>query len=107
MAGSYFYIPLADAQTPRNGECICDHSWTVHPEHGLLFWFQPFGYTASEEPSPQCNHDEFTARELGRRMHPEHAVRQVPVVFMGHAQKKMRDERRRIMAERTRSPITA
>lgn len=94
--GTTFHVPLDLAQTPRTGECICDHWWSIHPERGLVFWFQPFGYTASEEPSPQCNQQEHTARHLGARLYPDCEVRQLPVVYMAHAVSAMLKERKRL-----------
>jgi hypothetical protein len=100
MAGATFYVPVDVAQTPKTGDCICDHWWSVHPEHGLIFWFHPFGYTASEEPAPQCNQDEHTAKRLSERLYPGSGVRQMPVVFMAHAMVAMRKERARLQALR-------
>jgi len=85
MRGTTFYIPVDIATMPANGEALCARWWTVHPEKGVAFYAQLVGYLRSEEPSPQCNPSEYTARALTARLHPECEVRQIPVVFMAHA----------------------
>lgn len=94
MKGEYFYVPLATAISPINGEALCDHWWSVHPERGICFYFQATGYARSEEPSPQCNPNEGNARRLNAQFKPDHEVQFLPVVFMGHAQKEMHRIRR-------------
>ena len=90
LRGTVFWVPEQTATTPANGDCIVDHWWSVHPEHGLAFYAQLTGYAASESPSPQCNQSEGTAKMLGERLWPDHEVRKVPVVFMAHADRAMR-----------------
>ncbi len=84
-----FHVPLAVATTPKTGPCLCDHWWSVHPEKGLAFWAQLTGYARSEEPSPQCNRSESTARLLTAKLHPGHEVVFLPVVYLAHAQQAM------------------
>jgi hypothetical protein len=96
MRGVIFHVPLDLAQTPKDGDCLVDRWWSVHPELGLAFWFQPFGYERSEEPSPQCNPDEATARMLALELLPDHEVRQIKCVFMAHAMREMIKRKREL-----------
>lgn len=90
MKGVIFHIPLDTATSPTNGEAICGRWWSVHPEKGVAFYARLTGYYASEEPAPQCNPDEAVARHIVERIAPDHEVRHIPVVFMGHAAREMR-----------------
>lgn len=99
MTGIVFYITLATAETPVNGHCIVNHWWTVHPEKGVTFYTtrkRPYGMEPGEqdEPSPQCNANEFTARHITQRLYPGHDVKLMPVVFLGHAIKEMHAQRK-------------
>ncbi|MGI9492137.1 MAG: hypothetical protein ACR2QF_07045 [Geminicoccaceae bacterium] len=98
--GKLFYVPIDTAITPKNGECIVDHWWSVHPEKGLVFWYQPTGYLRSEEPSPQCNQDHHTSQFLTKRTYPDHECRQIHVVYLGHAMQAMREDRERLAKEK-------
>ena len=89
LRGHIFYVPEDVAQTPAEGECLVARYWTVHPEKGLAFYYVPTGYFRSDEPSPQCNCDRFTAETLTARIHPGHSVKLIPVVFFQHAVKAM------------------
>lgn len=100
MKGVIFHVPVDVAATPANGEALCDRWWAVHPDKGVAFYFMPFGYFASEEPSPQCNSSEAMTRHLKKRLYPDHDVRHLPVVFMGHADREMRRLRKQMQAER-------
>lgn len=88
--GTVFWISEAEATSPANGDCIVDHWWSVHPEHGLAFYAQLLGYAASEAPSPQCNQSESTAKMLCAKLWPDHECKKIPVVFMTHAERAMR-----------------
>jgi len=91
MRGVLLHVPLEVATTPANGECLVDRWWAVHPEKGVAFYFVPFGYYRSEEPAPQCNPDEHTARALTKRLNPDHEVHQIPAVYMAHAVRAARE----------------
>lgn len=101
MKGTIFHIAEELAITPAEGLCITNRWWSVHPEKGLAFYFQPFGYAASEEPSPQCNQDRATAEHLQKRLHPDHLVKHMPLVFLEHAESEMR-RLRKDLRERAR-----
>lgn len=96
--GRMLHIDLDKAVSPRTGECIVDSWWSVHPAKGVAFYYQPFGYARSEDPSPQCNQSEATASALTARGHPEHEVRKLPCVFMGHAREAMNKDREALKA---------
>lgn len=81
-----FYVPLETLTAPVGGEVICDAWWLVHPQHGAAFYYRPFGYLRSEEPSPQCNRNESITRHLNRA-HLD--VVQVSAAFMSHARRAM------------------
>lgn len=90
LRGTVFWVSERESTTPANGDCIVDHWWSVHPEHGLAFYAELNGYAASESSFPQCNQSEGTAKMLGERLWPDHEVRKIPVVFMAHADRAMR-----------------
>lgn len=87
--GRALWIDLETAQRPSSGECIVGAYWSVHPERGVAFYYQPFGYARSEEPSPQCNYDERTSRLLTARCWPGHECQHIPVVYLTHARRAM------------------
>lgn len=89
LRGTVFHIPEAQATAPAEGYCILDRWWAVHPEKGLAFYAQLRGYARSEEPSPQCNPSEATMRALAARIHPDHEVKHIPLVFFEHAEREM------------------
>lgn len=83
MTISYEYVSLDAATKPRNGECVVDNWWIVHPEKGLAF------YKSGKRLSPQCNRSESTAKMLCDRLLGEnhgHVVVFVPVVYLGHTE---------------------
>jgi len=96
LKGRFIHVPIDAATTPRNGECLCDRWWAVHPQKGVAFYYTPFGGCASEEPSPQCNAQEWTVKHLTKRLYPDHDVIKIPVVYMGHALQAMREDRERL-----------
>jgi len=87
--GTLFHIPLEVATTPADGDCLTARWWSVHPEKGIEFYFQAFGYARSETPHPQCNPVETIARLLQERLWPDHTTQFVPVVFLAHAEREM------------------
>jgi len=87
--GITFHIPLELAITPKDGKCICNRWWSVHPDKGIAFYAVLHGYCSSEEPSPQCNLLESTSRVVTKKLLPDHGVIFVPVVFLAHAHRKM------------------
>lgn len=87
--GQVLYVPISLATTPANGRCLVDRYWTVHPERGLAFWFEPKGYYRSEEPAPQCNSSEVVCLTMTVRLYPGHECRFVPVVYLAHANREM------------------
>lgn len=94
MRGLVFHIPEATAATPIEGTAIVNRWWTVHPDKGLTFYAtrkRPYGMEPGEqdEPSPQCNSNEYTARHLQQKLYPDCETRLIPVVFMQHAVKEM------------------
>jgi hypothetical protein len=94
MKGTIFYIPIDTATSPINGGVICDNWWAVHPEKGVAFYAQLSGYLRSEEPSPQCNGCETTAKLLTEKLYPDCESKQIKTVFMGHAIREMNRLRR-------------
>ena len=92
--GRALWIDLETAQRPSSGDCIVGAYWAVHPERGVAFYYQPFGYARSELPSPQCNYDETTSRLLTERGWPDHESRHIPVVYMNHARRAMSADKR-------------
>lgn len=103
MRGRYFYVAEEVATQPADGECIANAWWAVHPEKGLKFYFVPRGYFHSEEPSPQCNRDRYTCEGLSAKLHPDCIVKQIPVVFLAHANKAMAQERAALKAQGAQS----
>jgi len=93
-AGVRIYVPIEQAETPTNGECLVNHWWTVDPEKGLVFWARVSGYLKSDNVSPQCNQSEATCRLLSSKLYPECEVRQIPVVFLEHAERRLRELRK-------------
>jgi hypothetical protein len=97
MSGIKFYIPEDVATTPAEGHCYVNRWWAVHPEHGVAFYCstrRPFLDAGDiDEPSPQCNSNEFTARSLTQRINPDCIVKLIPAVFVGHAVKEMGRQR--------------
>jgi len=91
MRGVFFHVPVEKAVEPAGYECVTNRWWSVHPDKGLAFYAQLFGYGRSESPSPQCNSDESTARHLNERLRPGqgYEVKFFPVVFMSHASKEL------------------
>lgn len=89
MRGEFFHIAKDLAATPREGECITNRWWAVHPEKGLAFYFLR-GRGGSESPSPQCNQDERVVRHNSERINPGHIIEFVPLVFLEHAEAEMR-----------------
>lgn len=87
MRGKFIYVPIEVATTPMNGEALVNRWWTVHPQHGLAFYWIANGYYRTEEPAPQCNQNRYVAEKLCRSIHQDgdHEVRFVPVVFARHA----------------------
>jgi hypothetical protein len=91
MKGTYLYVPLEVAQTPVEGHAYVNRWWSVHKEKGVCFYAILHGYYANEEPSPQCNENEATARALNARLRvgDDYEVMFLPVVFAGHAEREM------------------
>lgn len=99
MKGFIYYIPEDLATTPAEGHCFVNRWWSVHPEHGVAFYAdnrRSFFHEPGdeEEPSPQCNSDEFTARELTRRSKPDCIVKFIPAVYLRHAITEMHKQRK-------------
>lgn len=99
-SGFIFYVPEDVATTPAEGHCFVNRWWTVHPEHGVAFYAanrRSFFHEPGdeEEPCPQCNSDEYTARELSRCNHPDCEVKLIPTVFIQAAIKEMHKQRAR------------
>jgi hypothetical protein len=94
-----FFIPFETAITPAEGHCFVDRWWMVHPEKGVAFYatkrrsyeLEP---GEEDEPSPQCNSSESTARHLQQKLHPDCETRFIPVVFVRHAITEMHRQRR-------------
>ena len=87
--GTIYHIPLEQAQTPKRGECLVDKWWSVHPEKGVAFYAQLFGYGRSEAPSPQCNDSESISRHFTKSFFPDYDTMQLPVVYLQHAVNEM------------------
>lgn len=94
MTGFMFFIPKELATAPAEGHCFVNRWWAVHPDKGVAFYGsrkRPFDMEPGEqdEPSPQCNSCEQTARALAPKLNPECAVEFLPAVFVGPAIKEM------------------
>lgn len=94
MSGFIFYIPEDVATTPAEGHAFVNRWWTVHPEKGVAFYAtrrRPYGMEPGEqdEPSPQCNSDQYTAEHLQKKIYPCCITKKIPVVFIGPAIKEM------------------
>ena len=101
--GVIFYVPIEVATAPAEGHCFVNRWWTVHPEKGVAFFCsrkRPYELDPGEqdEPSPQCNSDEYTSRELTRRNHPGCEVKLIPAVFVSPAIKEMHKQRAALAA---------
>lgn len=99
MSGIIFYIPEEQATTPANGHCIVNHYWTVRPEKGVAFYAsrkRPYSMEPGEqdEPSPQCNSNQFTAEYLQKKMYPDCVTKMIPAVYLGPAIKEMHEQRK-------------
>ena len=94
MSGRVFYVSEELAATPVDGEVLTNRWWTVHPERGLTFWYFPTGGMRSEFPSPQCNPNRRTAEYLQKAQYADHECRFVPVVFLFHAERAMREDKK-------------
>ena len=97
MSGIKFYVPEDVATIPAEGHCFVNRWWAVHPEHGVAFYAsrrRPFLEPGEEdEPSPQCNSNETTARILTQRINPDCVVKFIPAVFVGPAIAEMNKQR--------------
>lgn len=105
MAGIIFYIPKDIATTPAEGHCFVNRWWAVHPEKGLAFYMsrkRPYGLEPGEqdEPSPQCNSSEYSARHLIEKLHPECITELIPAVFVGPAIREMHRLRKELATEK-------
>jgi hypothetical protein len=91
MKGEYLYVPLDVAQTPIEGHVYVNRWWSVHKEKGVCFYAILRGYYANEEPSPQCNANEATARALNARLRggDDYEIMFLPVVYAHHAMRAM------------------
>lgn len=109
LSGIVFYVPEEVAATPADGHCFVNRWWTVHPDKGVAFYCarrRPLGLEPFEqdEPSPQCNSNEYTSRELTRRNHPDCIVKFLPAVFLGPAILEMRKQRAALASAREVQP---
>lgn len=103
MSGIKFYIPEELATTPAEGHCFVNRWWAVHPEHGVAFYCTrrrhfDLGPGEIDEPSPQCNANEATARVLTARINPDCVVKFIPAVFVGPAIAEMHKQRKAALA---------
>lgn len=99
MRGMTFYVPEDVATTPAEGHCFVNRWWMVHPEKGVAFycdtrrsvWLEP---GEKEEPSPQCNSCEITARHLAKKLHPDCEVKKLHAVYLRPAIVEMHKQRK-------------
>lgn len=99
MTGIVFFIPKDAATTPAEGHCFVNRWWTVHPEKGVAFYCSrrrsyELGPGEEDEPSPQCNSSEYTARTLQQRLYPDCTTELIPVVYVAPAITEMHRQRR-------------
>jgi len=88
MLGQYLYVPLDKAQTVKEGHVYVNRWWSVHPDKGVVFYTRFLRLRIEgedNEPSPQCNQDEYTARHLNERLRPDCGVIFIPAVYAAHA----------------------
>jgi hypothetical protein len=89
----YVFLPVDEATAPAKGgffEHYVDAWWTVHPEHGLLFYNRKNPRTGRRRVhglgSPQCNTDERITRKVGLdtagSLWPDIRVEQFPSVWV-------------------------
>lgn len=81
LRGNLEYVTFDEATTPRDGEVLTDRWWIVHPERGIAFYRM---WPKDRYRSPQCNHDERISRQLCEQLYPDHEIRLIPAVFIGH-----------------------
>lgn len=76
------FLPFDQVTNPPNGLCIHykDRWWIVHPVKGLVFWVP--AHTRKSFQHPQCNAQEFVARELMGKMYPWAETRLIPQVLV-------------------------
>lgn len=94
MRGEFIYIPIEEATSPKNGECLVDRWWSVHPEKGVAFYVRLFGPMKTDEPSPQCNPNKRVSEHINNKLNPDCEVKQISVVFLAHAQERMGELRK-------------
>lgn len=89
----YVFLPVEEAVAPRGGtyfQHYVDAWWTVHPEHGLLFFNPKNARTGRRRfgrfGSLQCNTDRRIAEKVGLEtagsLWPEIEIRQFPSVWV-------------------------
>lgn len=78
-----FGIPLDELTRPRDGDCLVDRWWVVHPEDGLMFYASEKRYATPSGASPQCNGQEAITRKLRDNLYPDCDVQFVPAVYVG------------------------
>lgn len=79
------YVPIEVATTPAEGHCFVNRWWAVHPEKGIAFYWNRKGYYRMDEPAPQCNANERTARLLHSKLYPGWETVFLPAVYLAHA----------------------
>lgn len=93
--GFSFFIDITTARTPIDGPAIANRWWTYHIGRGVLFYAPKRAARLSdlegqqEDPSPQCNTDEYISRTLTAKLYPDLEVKHIEVVFAEHARREM------------------
>lgn len=103
MSGGYrfFNVPVDVATTPFGTGCLVNQWWIVDPEKGLLFCYH-LANSTNDDPWPQCNSDEKTAKILYEKMYPDFELRLIPIVFTIHANSIMRRDRDEYLREKAK-----
>ena len=73
------YVPIEQLTTPPEGtiEHRSDYWWSVHPEHGAIFYRR----NSRGHRSPQCNQSEVISRRLTSGLYPWAECVQIPHAF--------------------------
>lgn len=72
------YVPIDEATTPKDGECLVGRWWIYKSDEGIALAQITKHYYA-----PQCNHNQLVIRTLMEALYPDHELIEIPVVYLG------------------------
>lgn len=79
-----FHLPLQTLTRPEDGACLAGRHWCWHPEKGLAFRLVSEGQTSRIEPL--CSLHPRALRRSLQELGDGYEARQVPAVFLRHAE---------------------